>query len=305
MKIKNSAAIYFALQGFGVVAWWIMLVLAPTTRRYFQLEAGSEKSLTAFWLADLGLLAIGSFAASQLCWRESKHAPAALWFVVGAITYATGYCLAFALITDNGWLGVVLMSAATVWSGNFAIALSSFREQMFRAAEKTSTNWILLKTFTQIIVVWTLILLIIPYFITVLEDKLGIARFEFPFQKPLAALMFIAISTIGLSSAYTMSRSGKGTPLPLDAATNLVISGVYAYVRNPMAISGIGQGLAVALWLGSPIVAIYAITGALIWQVIFRPLEEDYLTANFGADYEDYRRQVKCWIPNFKAYKSA
>jgi protein-S-isoprenylcysteine O-methyltransferase Ste14 len=62
-----------------------------------------------------------------------------------------------------------------------------------------------------------------------------------------------------------------------------------------MAISGVGQGLAVGLFLGSPLVLIYALMGGLIWQLIFRPLEEDNLQARFGSDYEDYRREVKCW----------
>ena len=75
-----------------------------------------------------------------------------------------------------------------------------------------------MKTFAQILVVWTLILFVFPYFIAILEDKLGVERLSFPFQKIIAAVFFIAISLIGLSSAVTMSRVGRGTPLPLDAA---------------------------------------------------------------------------------------
>ncbi len=79
-------------------------------------------------------------------------------------------------------------------------------------------------------------------------------------------------------------------------------SGVCAYVRNPMAISGIGQGLAVALFLGSPLVAVYALMGASLWRFVFRPLEED-LRKNFGADYENYCETVRCWIPNRQPFK--
>jgi protein-S-isoprenylcysteine O-methyltransferase Ste14 len=100
-----------------------------------------------------------------------------------------------------------------------------------------------------------------------------------------------------------MSRVGRGTPLPLDAATRLVVSGIYEHVRNPMAISGIGQGLAVALFLGSPLVAVYALMGATLWQFVFRPLEEADLRKNFGADYENYCRAVRYWIPNRQPFK--
>ena len=177
------------------------------------------------------------------------------------------------------------------------------RDAMFRQSKESSTRWILFKTFAQIFVVWTLILIVFPYLIIILEDKLGVPRFAFPFQKTIAVVFFVGISFIGLSSAYTMSRVGRGTPLPLDAATKLVISGFYAYVRNPMAISGIGQGLAVALFLGSPLVAVYALMGAFIWQFVFRPLEEEDLQKHFGAEYENYRRQIRCWIPRRRRYQ--
>lgn len=303
MKIRHTAAVYFALQGAAVVAWWLLLVYIPASRKYFQLETDSETSLLAFWLADLSLLGIGSFVACGLCLRDSRHAPVAAWFVTGAISYAAFYCLAFAFYTGAGWLGSALMLPALVWCGCFSIALSSVRNAMFQLAKDSSTNWILSKTFAQILIVWTLILAVFPYFITILEDKLGVWRVNFPFQKIIAAVFFFAISFVGLSSAVTMSRVGRGTPLPLDAATRLVVCGIYAYVRNPMAISGIGQGLAVALFLGSPLVAVYALMGALLWQFLFRPLEEEDLRKNFGADYESYCEAVRCWIPNRQPFR--
>lgn len=303
MKIRHTAAVYFALQGIAVVAWWLLLIFIPASRKYFQLEADSETSLLAFWLADLSFLAVGSFVAAWLCLRDSRHAPPASWFVTGAVSYATLYCLAFAFFTDAGWRGAALMLLTMLWCGCFSIALSSVKDAMFRQAKTSSTRWILLKTFTQIFVVWMLILVVFPYFITILEDKLGVSRFNFPFQKIIAAAIFLAISFVGVSSAVTMSRIGRGTPLPLDAATRLVVCGIYAYVRNPMAISGIGQGLAVALFLGSPLVAVYALMGALLWQFVFRPLEEEDLRKNFGADYESYCEAVRCWIPNRQPFR--
>ena len=303
MKIRHTAAVYYALQGIAVVAWWLCLIFIPASRKHFQLETNSETSLLAFWLADLSLLGIGSLAASWLCFRKSKHAPAALWFVTGAVSYATFYCLAFAFLTDSGWLGVTLMFPAMIWSGNYAIALSSVGNLMFRQSKESSTVWILSKTFVQIAVVWTLILVVLPYFITVLEDKLRISPLTFPFQKFIAAAVFLAISYVGLKSSYTMSKIGKGTPLPLDATRKLVVAGMYSYVRNPMAISGIGQGIAVALFLGSPLVFVYAVTGALLWQFIYRPLEEEDLREKFGENYESYRRNVRCWIPRRRAYQ--
>ena len=58
-----------------------------------------------------------------------------------------------------------------------------------------------------------------------------------------------------------MVRDGEGTPLPLDQTNRLVVSGPYYYVRNPMAIAGIGQGLSVALIFQSLPVGIYSLLG--------------------------------------------
>ncbi len=300
--IRLSASIYFALQGAAVLAWWILLFAVPASRKYFQMGE-SETVLLAFWLPDLFLLAVGSLVVSAFCWFENKFLTIAIWFVVGAISYATFYCLAFAMMTDSGWLGVVLMFPALVWSGNFAIGLSpTFKDLMFRNSVEAKTSWILAKTFAQIIVVWGLILFVFPALIVRLETKLGIAQFAFPAQKIISPILFVLISFIGVSGAITMAKIGRGTPLPLDSATKLVVAGIYAFVRNPMAISGIGQGLAVGLFLGSPLVLLYALMGGAIWQIIFRPLEEDDLRERFGADYENYRANVRCWIPRLTKF---
>ncbi len=263
----------------------------------------SENVLLSFWLPDLAFLALGSITAAYVCWTQHSFSSIAIWFVVGLVTYAAGYTLSFALLTDSGWLGVVFMLPAMIWSGVFAVGLPPVSDYMFRRAVPAKSNWILTKTFTQIIVVWSIILVIIPYLITQIEAKIGIPNYSFPYQKIIAGIFFLMISSIGVYSAYVMSKIGKGTPLPLDHAPYFVAQGPYAYVRNPMAVSGIGQGIAIALFLGSPLVLIYALMGSMIWQVVFRPLEEEDLRERFGKVYEQYCEKVKCWIPNKRSYQ--
>lgn len=303
MKVHRTAGIYFLVQGFSVAAWWLLLWRVPSIRDYFILEPGSQRSLLAFWLADASLLALGSAVSGALFLWTNRYAYIPALLVAGGFGYAVLYTLGFALITDSGWLGVVLMSPAMIWSGVFALALSPAQELLFRQAEPASTGWILFKTFTQIVIVWTLILLIIPYLITSVEAKLAIPHLSFPFQRLVAAIMFILLSLPGVIGASTMARIGEGTPLPVDSSKKLVVRGVYAYVRNPMAISGIGQGLAVALWFGSPLVALYALMGSMIWQLVMRPIEGLDLERKFGVEYRDYRDRVRCWIPRIAPYQ--
>ncbi|HEX6124573.1 MAG TPA: isoprenylcysteine carboxylmethyltransferase family protein [Pyrinomonadaceae bacterium] len=302
-KVRRFAIIYFVLQGAAVFAWWIMLVARPDTRDLFRLQAGTDTSLFAFLPPDIAFIAAGSLITALLLWKESRYEIAAMWLVTGSISYAAIYTSAFTAITDRGWLGVALMLPAMLWTGTFATGITIGRN-MFRPAKVTSSRYVLLKTYIQIVVIWSIILIVFPYLITILEDKLGIARIEFPFQKPIAVLIFSAVSLIGIWAAHSMSRVGRGTPLPLDHAKELVVVGPYAYVRNPMAVSGILQGLAVALFLGSPLVAIYALMGSAIWQSIFRPLEEDDLVSRFGGSYENYRSAIRCWVPNRTRYQT-
>lgn len=279
------------------------MIVAPTSQKYFQM--GNDKTiLLAFWLPDVFLLALGSLVLSYLIFVRHDFKNIVVWFVVGAISYATLYCVAFAWMTDTGWLGVMAMLSATIISGNFAIGLTPvFRKLMFRRSKDGKTQWILTKTLTQILVVWTLILVIFPLLIVQIEAKIGIPHFSIPFQKIFGIVLFPLISAIGLIAAYSMAKIGRGTPLPMDTTNKLVVSGIYAYIRNPMAVSGIGQSLLVGFILGSPLVLLYALLGAFIWKFIYQKLEEDDLLEQFGADYEEYRKKVKSIIPSFQPYK--
>lgn len=102
-----------------------------------------------------------------------------------------------------------------------------------------------------------------------------------------------------------MSGEGAGTPLPLSTARHLVTQGPYAYLRNPMAVAGLAQGFSVALILGSWAVAIYTLLGMLVWNFFVRPGEEANLELRFGKAFQQYRREVRCWIPRLHPYQSS
>ena len=94
-----------------------------------------------------------------------------------------------------------------------------------------------------------------------------------------------------------MAWLGGGTPLPIDGTNQIVVRGPYAYIRNPMVIAGLGQGTAVGILVGSWLVLLYVFVGGVLWNVIARPLEEQELHQKFGASYQRYCADVKCWFP--------
>jgi protein-S-isoprenylcysteine O-methyltransferase Ste14 len=301
-KLYRLAGAYFLLQAAGVAAWWTLLWLRPEYRAYFQLDAASSASLLAFSLPDLTILAGGSVAASVCAARRDPRLSIALWIVAGSMSYATLYCLAGSVMTGRGWWGVVLMSPAMLVSVVLAAALTPGAETLLRQARPASAARNLSKTGVQVVLFWSTLLFLIPSLIAELQQRAGVPALDLPYQRPVAAALFAGFSALGLYSGYVMSRFGQGTPLPLDAPRSLVVRGPYAFVRNPMAIAGLGQGLCVSIYLGSVLVVAYVLLGSFLWQCVARPVEEDHLLKHFGADYDAYRRQVRCWCPRLKGF---
>ena len=166
----------------------------------------------------------------------------------------------------------------------------------FRHAAPATARALLARTAIQVVIFWGLFLFVFPPFIARFERTFTTAAFV-PYQRKVAAVLFVIASSLGIASALTMVTRGRGTPLPLDGPRDLVVSGPYAWVRNPMAIAGLAQGGAVALWLGSPLVLVYVIAGGVLWHFLVRPIEESHLLAAFGDDYRAYRDRVPLWLP--------
>jgi protein-S-isoprenylcysteine O-methyltransferase Ste14 len=95
---------------------------------------------------------------------------------------------------------------------------------------------------------------------------------------------------------------GHGTPWPFDPPRQLVITGPYRYVRNPIEGSFLLVVFGEMLLLeSSGLIAywVFAITLLHVRQVF---VEEPELRRRFGQSYEEYRQSVPRWIPRTKVY---
>jgi protein-S-isoprenylcysteine O-methyltransferase Ste14 len=98
-------------------------------------------------------------------------------------------------------------------------------------------------------------------------------------------------------------RVGRGTLAPWAPTRRLVVRGPYARVRNPM-ISGVlailvGEAIAFAasqLWTWAGLFLV-------INHVYFVLSEEPGLALRFGAEYDEYKRNVPRWIPRLTAWR--
>lgn len=163
------------------------------------------------------------------------------------------------------------------------------------------------KTGAQTIAFWGVFLFLIPPMILWIEIRTPLAHLVAPstMLRVLAVSVFGMAGALGLWSGWVMAVRGAGTPLPSDAPNQLVTSGPYAHVRNPMSIGGLAQGAAIAAWHGSVSVLLYVLIGMVVWNFCVRPWEERDLVARFGASFIEYRRAVRCWTPRLTPYVAA
>ena len=161
----------------------------------------------------------------------------------------------------------------------------------------------LIGSLIQSAAIWAVFLLLIPRLLMRFEMFAAIPTFATVRWSEIGLLIFMACSTIFLLSLWSIVWLGQGTPWPWDRSTNFVVAGPYRYVRNPMVIAGLGQGVASALILGSYLCLIYVLIGAVIWNFVLRPMEEADLANRFGKLYVGYFQSVSAWIPNLHPYR--
>jgi protein-S-isoprenylcysteine O-methyltransferase Ste14 len=103
-----------------------------------------------------------------------------------------------------------------------------------------------------------------------------------------------------LWSFWDFLVKGRGTPAPIDPPKELVATGFYRYVRNPMYVGVLAIIIGHFLWFGYWNLLIYAIVVFVAFNTFVTYFEEPTLKRNFGAAYEDYLKKVPRWIPKFK-----
>ena len=280
----------YVLQALSAIVWWLLLFLSEDFYGYFAFEGVSWEQFLFFAPGDIIFLVIFPIL---FCFNSR---PLFQKISVGGIFISTAASLFLSLNSDSGWLGTGIMTVCLLL--NIAFMLNG---KMFIRRKESRNGINILKTFMQTVFVWWISLYFLPVCIL---DAFPSDKSPLNFQIWHSAIYILALLLMigNFWSGYTMAKVGKGTPLPLDSASVLVISGPYAYVRNPMSVTGLGLGYCEAALFQSPALFIYVTSGLLIWNYMIRPFEEIDLKAVFGEQFEEYCRNVKCWIPRLLPY---
>lgn len=293
-RAVRMGRLYFAVQSAAGALWWIAVFQLPVVR---QATLGSLDPVV-FAFLDIPLFVVASaLAAARL--------RVFVWVACGWTVIVTMGMVAYATFsTEAGW-GALLMAGATggsvtatalVMLGRIPTELIISGPFNFRTAIRGRSTH-LARTYRQMLAFWGVFLVAGPAIIVLIERRWQLAV-AFPLPVMLVGILILIVaSLLGVWSAHSLATYGEGTPLPSSMPAKLVIAGPYRFVRNPMALAGITQGVAVGLAVGSWLVVVYALVGSAIWNWMVRPHEEADLDARFGDEYVRYRRGVRCWIP--------
>lgn len=116
------------------------------------------------------------------------------------------------------------------------------------------------------------------------------------------ALVVIGLGVV-VAAFVQFVREGRGTPAPIAPTEQLVVGGLYRYVRNPMY-------LAVAAVIGGQAL-IFGSVAVLGWLLAFvaavltfvTAYEQPILRRTFGASYATYCDAVPGWWPRLTPWR--
>ena len=273
----------YLIQATLISLWWIGLLINQDFYEAFQFPGIGNTAFNSFMLPDLIVIAVASII------RAYNKKEKLDYIIIGGFGFATLYCINATILTQGGYLSTTVMLLGFFYNLFLINSKKAFRKSV---TSNLSVNAI--KTILQIVCVWLITLFVFPVLII---NSFGIPADISNNIQLIGISLFILFSTLGISSAYVLVKIGQGTPLPLDQTQKLVTEGPYKYVRNPMAVAGIGQGISISLFFGSIHTFFYAILGAILWHFVVRPIEEKDMIERFGKDYEDYKERVHCWLP--------
>ena len=128
----------------------------------------------------------------------------------------------------------------------------------------------------------------------------GLGRVPLTLTNPVHLLGLVAMAVGGvllLTCIWEFAHSGRGTLSPVDPPRELVVKGLYRYVRNPMYLSVTVLVLGEVLLTGSWALFIYWAVWFVAVNLFVMGVEEPILRRRFGESYERYTREVRRWLP--------
>ena len=117
-----------------------------------------------------------------------------------------------------------------------------------------------------------------------------------------AALLALGLLAV-IACFVRFVTEGRGTPAPLAPTEQLVVGGLYRFVRNPMYVAVASMIAGQALLFRSVGVVAWLFVFLIAVAAFVKGYEEPRLAEQFGESYERYRRAVPGWWPRLTPYR--
>ena len=130
----------------------------------------------------------------------------------------------------------------------------------------------------------------------------GLSHVQLDITNPLTALALLLIAAgaaLLIACTWEFAARGKGTLSPVDPPKELVVQGLYRYVRNPMYLSVSTIVLGEALLARSRALVVYWVILFVAANLFVMLYEEPALRRQFGESYTRYQEGVGRWLPRF------
>lgn len=113
-------------------------------------------------------------------------------------------------------------------------------------------------------------------------------------------LTWVGLLLLLVSFGWTVlaqAQMGNSWRIGIDEEhrTNLVRRGVFRVSRNPIFLGMILTLMGLFLIIPNALTMLAFVLGAVLIQIQVR-LEEQFLAASHGTEYDDYRRRVRRWL---------
>ena len=122
--------------------------------------------------------------------------------------------------------------------------------------------------------------------------------------RPVGWIVIACGAVIAAWCMFEFAWRGIGTPAPFDPPQQLVISGFYRWVSNPMYL-GFGVLLIGEAMTFPRLTITMLVVVAIAWCAVsafIAGFEEPVLRAKFGENYAEYCRHVRRWIPRRRPF---
>ena len=120
----------------------------------------------------------------------------------------------------------------------------------------------------------------------------------------LGVVLVLAGLAVVVACFVRFVTEGRGTPAPVAPTEQLVVGGIYRFVRNPMYVGVTAMIAGQALLFRSPATALWAAVFLATTAAFVTLYEQPKLQEQFGESYERYRRAVPGWWPRLTPYRT-